>query len=301
MSARSPGASRPRSSSPTVSAVSRVWLATTSARRAAAAAAVPPPVREQRRREAAVADRADVGAAVAEAGHRVRVGEHLADRVEVAVDVVEDRDVEQRPPLVLEEQVVGHLDRRPPLALGAREGRAPDELAYDLMLADGGKRLLYSPIFNYAEGSLDGAAGDAAARVLGAGPGRRRRPRRHDLRRQLPDDAADALVPRPHARREARRRVRRAQPSAATRPKRSASPTAACWRPGMKADVNVIDFDNLQPASPRDALRPARRRQAPAAAGRRLPAHVRRRRGDVHQRRAHRRAARPSWCGAHAA
>ena len=43
----------------------------------------------------AVADRADVGAAVAEARHGVRVGEHLAAAVEVAVDVVEERQVEQ--------------------------------------------------------------------------------------------------------------------------------------------------------------------------------------------------------------
>ena len=62
--------------------------------------AVAAPEREQRGREARVADRADVRAAVAEADDRVRVGEHLADRVEVAVGVVEERQVEERPPVV---------------------------------------------------------------------------------------------------------------------------------------------------------------------------------------------------------
>ena len=58
--------------------------------------AVAAPEREQRGREAGVADRADVGAAVGEADDGVRVGEHLADRVEVAVAVVEERHVEER-------------------------------------------------------------------------------------------------------------------------------------------------------------------------------------------------------------
>ena len=61
-----------------------------------AVVAVARPQREQRRREARVADRADVRAAVAEPDDRVRVREHLADRVEVAVGVVEERQVEQR-------------------------------------------------------------------------------------------------------------------------------------------------------------------------------------------------------------
>ena len=38
-------------------------------------------------------------------------------------------------------------------------------------------------------------------------------------------------------------------------------------RPGMKADVNVIDFEALRLHAPGDDLRPAGRRAAPGAAG----------------------------------
>jgi N-acyl-D-aspartate/D-glutamate deacylase len=40
-------------------------------------------------------------------------------------------------------------------ARAAAEGREPADLAYDLLLADGGNALLYVPFLNYAEGSLD--------------------------------------------------------------------------------------------------------------------------------------------------
>jgi N-acyl-D-aspartate/D-glutamate deacylase len=40
-------------------------------------------------------------------------------------------------------------------AQAAREGRDPADLAYDLLLADGGEAFLYMPILNYGEGNLD--------------------------------------------------------------------------------------------------------------------------------------------------
>ena len=58
--------------------------------------AVPAPVGQQRGRKAGVRNCADVGAAVGKAGHGVRVGQHLADRVEVAGPVVHHRRVEER-------------------------------------------------------------------------------------------------------------------------------------------------------------------------------------------------------------
>ncbi len=63
-------------------------------------------------------------------------------------------------------------------ALGAqarRQGRQPEELAYDAMLSD--------------------RARDAARSTFGTGTKRRRRPLRHYLRCQLPDLSADALDP----------------------------------------------------------------------------------------------------------
>ncbi len=49
-------------------------------------------------------------------------------------------------------------EQPPENALGARarrEGRKPEELAYDAMLTDDGRGMLYVPFLNYAEGNLD--------------------------------------------------------------------------------------------------------------------------------------------------
>jgi N-acyl-D-amino-acid deacylase len=40
-------------------------------------------------------------------------------------------------------------------ALAAAQGKAPDEIAYDLLMADGGNGFIYLPILNYADGNLD--------------------------------------------------------------------------------------------------------------------------------------------------
>jgi N-acyl-D-aspartate/D-glutamate deacylase len=40
-------------------------------------------------------------------------------------------------------------------AIAAREGRAPHEVAYDIMMERGGKGLIYLPMLGYTEGSLD--------------------------------------------------------------------------------------------------------------------------------------------------
>jgi N-acyl-D-aspartate/D-glutamate deacylase len=54
-----------------------------------------------------------------------------------------------------------------------REGRAPLDLAYDLLVANDGRTLLYVPILNFADGNLD-AAGEMLAHpntVVGLGDG----------------------------------------------------------------------------------------------------------------------------------
>src|SRR5262245_23629043 len=76
-----------------------------------AARAVLPPVRDQEGWEAPVADESHVRSRVAETGHRVRVEQHLANRVEVPVAVVQDGPVEELSALVLEQQLVGKLRR----------------------------------------------------------------------------------------------------------------------------------------------------------------------------------------------
>ena len=71
---------------------------------------------EQIGRHAGVADEAAVRAAVGEAEHRARVQHHLAQRVEVAVDVVGQRREEQLPPVALEQPVVDDLLGPAPVA-----------------------------------------------------------------------------------------------------------------------------------------------------------------------------------------
>ena len=40
-------------------------------------------------------------------------------------------------------------------AMAARQGRAPDDVAYDLLLEHDGKAILYRPLSNYSYGNLD--------------------------------------------------------------------------------------------------------------------------------------------------
>ena len=63
------------------------------------------------------------------------------------------------------------------------------------MLAGDGKGLIYLPFLNYVDGNLDGCHEMLVHPHTVPGPRRRRRPRRHDLRRELPHDAAAVLGP----------------------------------------------------------------------------------------------------------
>ena len=89
------------------------------------------------------------------------------------------------------EPVRGPLARRH----GRGVGRHPLEVAYDAMLADDGHGLLYVPILNYAEGSLEPVREMFLHPRAAVGPRRRRRPLRRDLRRLDADVHAHPLDP----------------------------------------------------------------------------------------------------------
>ncbi len=76
---------------------------------------------------------------------------------------------------------------------GGKRGCTPLEMAYDAMLEDDGRGLLYVPILNYADGDLDPSPRDAAAPTSRARPGRRWRALRRHLRRVDADVHAHAL------------------------------------------------------------------------------------------------------------
>jgi N-acyl-D-aspartate/D-glutamate deacylase len=132
-------------------------------------------------------------------------------------------------------------------ARAGREGRDPAELAYDLLIADGGRGFLYFPLFNWVDGSLD-----AVGRML----------RDENLIPGLGDGGAhvgticDASFPTTFLAHWARDRHdglpvewvirRQCRDTAAAVGLRDRGALAR----GMKADVNVIDFEGLRLHAP---------------------------------------------------
>ena len=119
--------------------------------------------------------------------------------------------------------------------------RQPEELAYDAMLTDEGRGMLYVPFLNYADGNLD------AVHEMRASPapylGRRRRALRHHLRRQLPDLSLTHWT-RDRSRGE-NSRSRSWWRRSRARPRLGRPYDRGVIAPGFKADVNVIDYDKL--------------------------------------------------------
>src|SRR6201991_1224568 len=138
-------------------------------------------------------------------------------------------------------------EQPPENALGAqarRRGCKPEELAYDAMLSDGGKGMLYVPFLNYADGNLD-----AVREMLSdphAVPG-------------LSDGGAhcgiicDASFPTyllTHWTRDRSRGDKLSIPFVVAAQSRKTALTVGLYdrgviAPGYKADVNVIDYDRL--------------------------------------------------------
>ncbi len=134
-------------------------------------------------------------------------------------------------------------------SIAAREGRPPEEVTYDLMMADDGRGLLYIPLLGYAHGDFD-ALHDMLVHpgsVLGLGDG--------GAHCGLLCDASLPTYMLTHWVRDRSRGTRLGLEQAVHMQTRS---TASLYgfddrgllAPGYLADVNVIDFDALACEAP---------------------------------------------------
>jgi N-acyl-D-aspartate/D-glutamate deacylase len=134
-------------------------------------------------------------------------------------------------------------------ARAAREGRSPDEVAYDLLMQRDGKAVLYLPVTNYAAGNLD-AVQEMIAHpntLLGLGDG--------GAHVGIMCDATATSYTLTHWTRD---RGRGSLFPVSWAVKRLTADNAAAiglldrglLRVGMKADLNVIDYDRLALRSP---------------------------------------------------
>lgn len=129
-------------------------------------------------------------------------------------------------------------------AIAARQGRAPQEVAYDILASDQGGNLLYLPMLGYVDGNLD------ATRELMRHP---------NTIYGLADGGAhcgmisDASIPTFLLTHWGRDRSRGERIPLEELVENQTRRTAECYglfdrgliASGMKADINVIDFDNL--------------------------------------------------------
>jgi N-acyl-D-aspartate/D-glutamate deacylase len=130
-------------------------------------------------------------------------------------------------------------------ARAAREGRSPEEVGYDLLLERNGKAILYLPVTNYAGGNLDVVREMIAApnTLIGLGDG--------GAHVGIMCDATATTYTLTHWTRD---RGRGSLFPVSWIIKRLTSDNAAAiglndrglLRVGMKADINVLDYDKLR-------------------------------------------------------
>jgi N-acyl-D-aspartate/D-glutamate deacylase len=135
-------------------------------------------------------------------------------------------------------------------AIAARERRSPLEVAYDLMLRDGGKELLYLPVFSYAPGDFSSIQEmiEHPATVLGLGDG--------GAHCGFLCDASLPTFMLSHWARDRSRGPRLPVEQAVhLQTRRTAElygfDDRGLLAPGHLADVNVIDFEGLSLSVPR--------------------------------------------------
>jgi N-acyl-D-aspartate/D-glutamate deacylase len=156
-------------------------------------------------------------------------------------------------------------EQAPERSVGARaraRGITPEEVAYDVLLEDDGRGMLYMPFLNYSEGSLDPSLAmmQSANTVLGLGDG--------GAHLGTICDASFSTHMLTHWTRDRSRGERVAVETAVRWHTRDTAAAVGLldrgllW-PGYRADLNVIDYNNLR-------LRPPRIVHDLPAGGRRL-------------------------------
>jgi len=134
-------------------------------------------------------------------------------------------------------------------AMAAQQGRKPAEVAYDLLLENGGKSILYRPLSNYTYGTLD-TVHDMMCHpntLIGLGDG--------GAHVGILCDASAITYMLTHWTRDRRRGPRVPLPWAIKRLTRDNARAIGLndrgiLRCGAKADINVIDYDRLRLHSP---------------------------------------------------
>ena len=135
-------------------------------------------------------------------------------------------------------------------AIAARQGRDPADLAYDLLLENDGKTILYRPLSNYTEGNLN-AVHDMLthpATIVGLGDG--------GAHVGMLCDSSALTTMLTHWTRDRAIGPRFALPWAIRRVTLDSAAAIGLHdrgvvKPGYKADLNVIDYDRLALHTPR--------------------------------------------------